>query len=95
MRQDLVAYIVLMGQTITRQARRQRRAHPGSPLWGKFWVKVEEKLPWLAPALAAKTHVREWTLGMEAGFPPFVKGRLEVTFDDGGGTLGADDNAGW
>lgn len=80
-----VAYILLQGQAITRQARRQRRAHQNRPLWEKFWVAVEQKLPWLAPALAAKTHVREWTLGVDAGFPPFVNGHLAVTCDEGGG----------
>jgi len=92
----LAAYIVMMGQTLTRQARRRRRAHPGHPLWGKFWEKVEDKLPWLAPSLTAKTQVREWTLGVEVGIPSFVKGRLDVTFDDGGDGWdpGGDDTGG-
>jgi hypothetical protein len=46
---------------------------------------VEKHLPWLVPSLQAKTHVREWTLGIEAGVI-FAKGQLTITFDDGRGS---------
>jgi hypothetical protein len=72
------------------------RARPGSAFWGNFWKRVEKNARWLAPALVTKTHVREWTLGVDAGFPPFVKGHVAVTFDDGGDDWdpGGDDTGG-
>jgi hypothetical protein len=39
-------------------------------------------MPWLAAKLSAKTHVRERTLGLEAGVV-VVKGEATVTFDGG------------
>lgn len=75
------SFLTLQAQACLDAVEENKRNFPQNEIWkNRFFQRLTAKLPWLVPAVAALTEVREWSAGGTLGVPGLAQGSFSVTF---------------